>query len=866
MATRNYLTSMLKSAALFSMILLTSGVLSAQGTVSGMVKDTDNNPLAGATVMIPNTNRGALTGSDGAYTLDVPAGAQMLRVSFVGYSPEQVEITVESGNSYTQDFTLGTDNLSLDEVVVTATFASRSQKEAPLSMTYISARKLQNLASNSQADILRTIPGITAEGGGGEVASNVFVRGMPSGGQYQFTPLQVDGMPVLSTFGLNSSAHDVYFRNDIGIKSLEFARGGASTLFGAGSVAGIINYTSLTGGPDFDNKVQFEVAQGGRAKVDFLSSGPLSKNTYYAVSGFYRYDSGPLETGLATRGYQIRGNIKQMFNNGKSSVTVYGQMIDDNVQFYLPYPLANENGVKTRPEGNDGETVYTMLTGQATNFSFDTPNGRYESRIDEGVITKGNYLIVDLDHNFGDNWRVTSKLKTASYDHWFNLFLDGDGVHNTPESQASYLTDRGLPADASFSYVDDGSSLSGSDLLFENRVLDRQRPMEEMVGELNLSKSINGHNLTIGTFMSDTRAEDNNWIYNYLGDFRNAPRMVALSYMDTLGNTVDYSTGGFIGGNQTSNTTIESVKRAIYLADEYKGDNFNFDIGLRYEVANGYISKETGVGSNTFLKGSVQASGLAIAAAALYKVSSSTSVYANGSRGYFFPELRGVKFSSPGETQSYEPEDVIQAELGAKFNSGNFAATGAAYYVSLAGRRSVDFVNGPSGGVIEEVNVQSTQTIGVEANVNYQVVSGVYLYGNGTFQNAQFTQFEGNDELIGNQPRRQPAVMGMIGVSVEKGNFDFDLSNNYLGKKFANDANTVELEAFSIVRLSTGYRIPLGDGESLRLGVSVFNLLNTSGVTEGSPRQGNSQIGGGEYFVGRPILPRRAFFRAAFDF
>lgn len=858
--------SILKGLALFSFMLITTGFLHAQGTVSGKVTDGNNTPLVGATVIVSNTSIGAFTSAEGTYSLRVPAGTQTINVSFVGHSPQSADISVENDGSYTQDFKLGMDNLSLDEVVVTATFASRSQKEAPLSMTYINARQLQNLAANSQADILRTIPGITAEGGGGEVASNVFVRGMPSGGQYQFTPLQVDGMPVLSTFGLNSSAHDVYFRNDIGIKSLEFARGGASTLFGAGSVAGIINYTSVTGGPDLDNKVQFEMAQGGRAKVDFLSSGPIAENTYYAISGFYRYDAGPLETGLPTRGYQIRGNIKQMFNNGKSSVTVYGQMIDDNAQFYLPYPLANADGEKTRPVGNDGETVYTMLTSQATGFSFDTPNGRYESRIDEGVITKGNYVMVNLDHNFGDNWRITSKLKTASYDHWFNLFLDGDGVHNTPESQASYLTDRGLPADASFTYIDNGSALSGSDLLFENRILDRQRPMEEMVGELNLTKSINGHNLTIGTFMSDTRAEDNNWLYRYVGDFRNAPRMVGVSYTDSTGNAVDYSTGGFISGSQTSNNTIESVKQAVYLADEYKGDNFNFDIGLRYEVATGYITKETGIGSNTFQKGSVSASGLAIAAAGLYKLSSNTSVYANGSKGYFFPELRGVKFSSPGETQSYEPEDVIQAELGAKFNSGNFAVTGAAYFVSLAGRRSVDFVNNPSGGVTEEVNVQSTRTIGVEANLNYQIASGIYLYGNGTFQNAQFTQFEGNDELIGNQPRRQPSVMGMLGISVEKGNFDFDLSNNYLGKKFANDANTVELEAFSIVRLSTGYRIPLGDGESLRLGVSVFNLLNTSGVTEGSPRQGNAQIGGGEYFVGRPILPRRIFLRAAFDF
>ena len=631
--------------------------------------------------------------------------------------------------------------------------------------------------------------------------------------------------------------------------------------FGAGSVAGIINYSSVTGGPEHDSKVQLEFAEGGRAKFDFLTSGPLSENTYYAFSGFYRYDDGPLDTGLPTRGYQIRGNIKKYFNEGNSTFTISGQLIDDNVQFYLPYPLANANGEQERPVGNDGETVFTTLTDQATDFSFDTPNGRFESPIGDGVTTRGGYIMMDLKHSFADDWKLSAKAKAAGYDHWFNLFLDGDGTHNTPESQADYLVDRGLPADAVFTYVDTGKELGANDLLFENRVLDRQRPMEEMVGELNLTKSINGHNFTIGTFLSDTKAEDNNWIWNFVGDFSNSPRVVGISYVDPDGNTVNYSTGGFISGRQTSNNQIQSVKSAVYLADEYKGEKFNFDIGVRWEKATGIISKETGVGSNTFNKGRVSTDGFAVAAAGLYKASSTTNIYANASRGYFFPELRGVRFSSPGAPQTYEPETVVQAELGAKYNTGKFAATGALFLVSLSDRRSVDFVNDGQGGVTEEVSVQSTRTVGLEANLNYQVGSGFNLYGNFTFQDHEFTKFEGNDELVGNELRRQPNIMGLVGLSYDKNNFDFDLSSNFLGSKFANDANTVELDGFNIVRASAGYSIDLGDSQSLRLGVSVFNLLDTAGVTEGSPRQGNSQISGGAFFVGRPILPRRIFFR-----
>lgn len=411
----------------------------AQGTLEGKVTDTDGESLIGANILLLGKGTGTVTDFDGMYVLEVPAGKQTIVISYTGYASQSFDIELTGDEKQSRDIVLNSGGLSLDEVVVTGTFSGRTQKSSPMSVSLLNAQQLQRLSSNSQADVLRTIPGITAEGGGGEVASNVFVRGMPSGGQYQFTPLQVDGLPVLSTFGLNTSAHDVYFSNDLGIRNLEFVRGGSSTLFGAGSVAGIINYSSVTGSNTPENKIQLEWADGGRACMDFLSAGKMADDLYYAVSGFYRYDEGPLQTGLITRGYQFRGNIKKLFNDGKSSFTVYAQMIDDNVQFYLPYPLANDSGQRERPVGNDGETVFTTLTSQATDFSSDTPFGRFESPIGNGVMTSGGYIMANLKHTFDNDWQLGAKVKSAKYNHWFNLFLDGDGVNNVPETQSTYL-------------------------------------------------------------------------------------------------------------------------------------------------------------------------------------------------------------------------------------------------------------------------------------------------------------------------------------------------------------------------------------------------------------------------------------------
>lgn len=196
--------------------------LLSQNTVSGKVVDASSqDPLIGVNVVASDLNNGTITDVDGNYSLNLPDGTYTIVASYIGFTYQSANITVSGGQNVTQDFGL-TAGTALDEVMVTASSTFRSQKEAPLSITAIKQSYITKLAANSQADILRNIPGITAEGGGGETATNLFVRGLPSGGQYTYNPLQYDGLPLMTSFGLNSSAHDVYARPDIGFKGFEF--------------------------------------------------------------------------------------------------------------------------------------------------------------------------------------------------------------------------------------------------------------------------------------------------------------------------------------------------------------------------------------------------------------------------------------------------------------------------------------------------------------------------------------------------------------------------------------------------------------------------------------------------------------------
>ncbi len=853
-----------------------------QNTVSGIVQDAEGASIPTVSVVVKGTTNGTVTDMDGNFSFDVEKFPVTLVVSFVGY--ETLEVVFSSSVPQTIVLQSG---VGLEEVTITGSMTVRTENEAAMSMTSLDSKEIQLKAANGQADILRSVPGITAEGGGGEVAANIFVRGLPSGGQYVFNPLQYDGMPTISTFGLNSSAHDVYVRNDFGIRELDFPRGGAAILYGAGSVAGLINYISKTGTETPENIVQFETADQGRLKADFFSSGKVGgegSRTYYALSGFYRYDEGPIKTGLPTQGFQLRGNIKQLFDNG--SLVLSGQYIDDRVQFYLPLPLDGDS--RDFAIGNDGEEVNTIQTVHASNLSYQTPNGVYHTPIKDGASTKGGYFMADYKYQFSSGLRMNSKLRYARYQHQFNLFLTGTG---NPQSLTDFVTDIDPEASGIVgTTTGTTNTISNDDKVLVNTLLDRNRPMTDLAGELNLTQEfITGdieHNVTLGGFFSRTEAWDQNVQTRYVSEFNAIPELVDISYTSG-GQQMTLSQNGLYNpGAAYSNNFISANKMAGYLTDEMQVGRWRIDVGVRVEKisadvtregATSYtISDEEGLsadlqsvswGNNAYLTGNGQDTDWAGVLAANYELSKTVNLYGNITKGYFFPQPRGLKISGDGTVGSYETEQIYQGEIGAKYGSKKLKATFAAYYADLNDRRDVNLIDNPDnpGTIIEVVSTKSTRTIGVEATWDFEFVKYFHFNGSLTYQNHEYDEHD-NEEFIGNKLARQPDILASAGVYYFGQKFDGGASINYSGAKFTDDNNNVELDPYSLVRLDAGYTFSLGDkGETLRIGGAVFNLFDSKGITEGNPRD-LSQSNSGVYFVGRPVLPRRMFLRATFTF
>ena len=84
-------------------IIQISSTAAAVGTVTGKVTNTSGAPISGASVS--SGGNGAITGSDGSYTLQVPGGTSTLTAALAGYQNASESVTVVAGQS-TQAATL----------------------------------------------------------------------------------------------------------------------------------------------------------------------------------------------------------------------------------------------------------------------------------------------------------------------------------------------------------------------------------------------------------------------------------------------------------------------------------------------------------------------------------------------------------------------------------------------------------------------------------------------------------------------------------------------------------------------------------------------------------------------------------------
>ena len=173
-------------------------VISQMGKViKGVVTDQNGEPLIGCNIVVVGLQKGVITDIDGRFSLDIPVDAKQLKVSYIGYQDQIVNI---AGRSELKVI-LKEDNNALDEVVVVG---YGTQKKATLTgaIEQVSSKALESRAiTNVGLALQGQTPGLvvtrTSPRPGNEEL-NFKIRGATSvnGGD----PLIiVDGVPTVNT-------------------------------------------------------------------------------------------------------------------------------------------------------------------------------------------------------------------------------------------------------------------------------------------------------------------------------------------------------------------------------------------------------------------------------------------------------------------------------------------------------------------------------------------------------------------------------------------------------------------------------------------------------------------------------------------
>lgn len=104
-----------KFTFLLTLVFMCCSLAMAQTTVKGtVVSDTDSEPMIGVAILEQGTSNGTITDFNGEFTLKVTDSKATLRVSYVGYATQVVNV----GNATRFSIRLKEDSQLLDDVVV----------------------------------------------------------------------------------------------------------------------------------------------------------------------------------------------------------------------------------------------------------------------------------------------------------------------------------------------------------------------------------------------------------------------------------------------------------------------------------------------------------------------------------------------------------------------------------------------------------------------------------------------------------------------------------------------------------------------------------------------------------------------------
>ena len=339
------------------------------GIIRGRITDAGTGaPLVGVQVRVEGTTVGALTGSDGTYTITgAPAGSRALSTRRLGYAPRRATVTVPESGDATQNFALEKVATTLNDVVVTALGQTTQQRSLGTAQQTVSGAAI---AETQRENFVNALQGrvagveVTSSSGVPGSSSMITIRGISSISSSNQPLFIIDGLPMdnktMNTQSLPSDfpgsaigfanrgidftnrASDV---NSEDIESLVVLKGPeASALYGIDAANGAIVITTKRGkvglgGLEYNNSFRVETTRGHpevQRKYSISGVGSAATRTFLYFGAPYADTT------------TFYDNIDGFFKNAltqKHNLSFSGAAQDNRINYRIASGLTRQEGV-----------------------------------------------------------------------------------------------------------------------------------------------------------------------------------------------------------------------------------------------------------------------------------------------------------------------------------------------------------------------------------------------------------------------------------------------------------------------------------------------------------------------------------------
>jgi TonB-dependent receptor len=358
-----------KIYSLFIVSLISLGFAYTQtGTIAGNVIDGEFlEPMAFANVLVKGTTTGTTSDFEGKYELELESGTYTIVFSFVGYATQEIsDVIIKTGEVTSLDVTLNTNSL---ETIVITTSVNRNtensvlnfQKKSVVVLDGLSAQAIKSTGASDLASAVKSIPGVSIEGG-----KYVYVRGL--GDRYTKSILNGIDIPGLDP-DRNTIQMDLFPTN---ILDNVMVLKSASAEYPADFTGGIIDIVTK----DFPTRPEYTISLGTGYNPDMHFNDKFLTYTG-SVTDFLGYDNGTRDLPIH-RYQQIPGTFenKLLLNSltNRFQKELQAKQETSNANFDFGFTLGNQYNL-----GDD-------KIGYLATLSYKNSTTFYENRIDGAYV------------------------------------------------------------------------------------------------------------------------------------------------------------------------------------------------------------------------------------------------------------------------------------------------------------------------------------------------------------------------------------------------------------------------------------------------------------------------------------------------